>query len=765
MTLLRWLTICLSLYCASLSAWANQTVKVGILSYRALDKTQQQWHPLADYLSRTIPGYHFEIIPLYYPDLDKALSTGHLAFILTNPEHYTILRQRLGLSAIATLMPMAEGHPVNQFGGVMVAKAERSDLITLTHLNGKTVASPDSESFGGFITQQWELYKHGIKPKRFVFTGMPHDKVITEVLQGRADVGFVRSGIIEALIKEGVIAEGTLKIINQQIATGFPQIISTGLYPEWPFAALLTTDAKLVKAVTLALLNLDNQHPVAQTAKIFGFSPPGDYSKVEAVMLNMDIHPDKLKNINLLDVYYHYRHPLWGMVVMLAVILLLSIKLLRIHRHLRHLYLKYHLVANYTSDWEYWISPEGQVIYTSPACQAITGYSPEDFKQDPELILNLVHSDDRARFKHHWQNHDYRQQPDEMEFRILDRASNVHWVHHLCQPVFDKQQRYQGIRASNRDVTQRKQMELELRLHDAALKSCVEGIVITDVNANIQWVNPAFCELTGYAETETLGKTPAELVKSGQQDDGFYKSLWQTILSGQPWRGEIVNRRKNGEYYDEQLSITPVFGDKQAISHFVAVKQDISERKRNQEQIQRLAYYDPLTQLPNRRLLIDRLEKVLAACRRHQQYGALLFLDLDRFKPLNDRYGHDAGDQLLQEVAKRLKEAVRQEDTVARLGGDEFVVVLVELDSDQTQAVQQAEQVAFKLHQILANAYVLWLRHAGAVPKRVEYQLTASIGISLFMDAESNANKILKQADIAMYDAKHQGRNAICLFH
>jgi diguanylate cyclase (GGDEF)-like protein len=142
-----------------------------------------------------------------------------------------------------------------------------------------------------------------------------------------------------------------------------------------------------------------------------------------------------------------------------------------------------------------------------------------------------------------------------------------------------------------------------------------------------------------------------------------------------------------------------------------------------------------------------------------------LFLDLDRFKPLNDRYGHDAGDQLLQEVAKRLKETVRQEDTVARLGGDEFVVVLVELDGDHDQAARQAEQVALKLHEVLANAYVLWLRHEGAVPNRIEYQLTVSIGISLFMEAESNANKILKQADIAMYDAKHQGRNTICLFH
>lgn len=765
MTLFRCLVLCFGLLMVTSSMAANEPVRIGILSFRSMDKTQQQWEALADYLDQTIPDHNFEIIPMYHRDLDKAASIGQLAFILTNPEHYVIMRQHFGFSAIATLMPIAEGHPVNQFGGVIIAKAERKDLQTLADLNGKIIASPDRESFGGFVTQQWELYKQDIKPKNYIFTDMPHDKVVTKVLDGQADVGFVRTGVIEALLREGSIAEGALKVINQQTDSLFPQALSTGLYPEWPFASALQTDPKLVKAVSLALLNLENVHPTAIASRIFGFSPPGDYSKVEAVMLNMNVHPNKLKNFNALDVYYRYRQPLWGITILLLVIALLSIKLLRVHRHLRRAYLKYHLVADYTSDWEYWIDAEGKLVYTSPSCQIITGYNPQAFMEDPGLIERMVHTDDLSLYRHHWQVHNHRRLPDDIEFRIVNREGVVHWIHHLCQPVFDQENRYQGIRSSNRDVTQRKQMELELRLHDAALKSCAEGIVITDVNAVIQWVNPAFCELTGYTESEALGKPLAELVKSGKQDDAFYQQLWQTILAGEPWRGEIINRRKNGENYDEQLSITPVYGEKQTISHFVAVKQDISERKKNQLQIQRLAFYDPLTQLANRRLLLDRLEHELAACSRHKKYGALLFLDLDRFKPLNDRHGHDVGDQLLQEVSKRLKDGVRQQDTVARLGGDEFVVLLVELDSDAGQAEQQVERVALKLHQLLAESYVLWLRHEGSVPNRIEYQLTASIGISLFMDAENNANIILKQADIAMYDAKRHGRNTIRHFH
>ncbi len=742
---------------------AEEVVRIGILSFRSLEQTRQQWQSLADYLAQAIPDKKFQIIPLYYPELDTAATSRQLDFVLNNPEHYVLLRQSTGMAAIATLMPLAEGHPVNQFGGLIFTKADNQAFNTLDDLSKARVAAPDSKSFGGFLMQDWELYKRGVNPKGFLFTGMPHDKAVEAVMTGKADAGFVRSGVIEAMIQEGKLHAKDIKIINQQ-ADDFPLKISTSLYPEWPFSALPDTPAPLVKAVTLALLNMDNQDAVAKNARIYGFSPPGDYASVEAIMLRLNLHPFELKNIQLEDIYFRYRYFVWAGGFLLLLIGLLSVQLMRAKRRWRRSSLMYHLVADYTSDWEYWIGPQGEILYMSPSCEKITAYTVDDFKRQPNLLQQMVHADDRPNFERQWQACLENRLEGELEFRITDKLGRLHWIHQLCRPVFDDNKRYQGIRVSSRDTTARKDIELEFQLHDTALKACAEAIVITDAHAKIQWVNPAFCKLTGYTEAEAMGLNPAQLLKSGLQDATFYRELWHTILRGEPWRGEIINRQKSGELYYEQLSITPVFSAPATLSHFVAIKQDITERKQIEETIRQLAFYDPLTQLANRRLLVDRMEHALAGCQRDRRHVGLLLLDLDRFKQLNDVLGHDAGDQLLQEVARRLKQMVRQQDTVARLGGDEFVVLLVELDTHIEQASEQAEWVANKIKEALSQPYQLQVNRDKTQPEVVSYTLTASIGISLFRDDEGSGDNLLKQADMAMYEAKKGGRNAVRRF-
>lgn len=459
MRLVHRLIFCIGLTLSGVTMAGEEPVRIGVLSYRSLQHTRQQWQGIADYLSESIEGYRFEVIPLYFPDLDRTASANQLDFILTNPEHYVILREQNGFYAIATLMPMAEDHPVNEFGGVIIAKSERDDIKMLADLAGKAIASPDRESLGGFIMQQWELYKQGVKPKDFIFTGMPHDRTVEMVMQGKADAGFVRSGIIEALIKEGKLADGAIKIINRQIYPGFPLAVSTALYPEWSFAASVTNDRRLVKAVTLALLNINNRNPAAVAAHIYGFSPPSDYSRVEAVMLNMNVHPEKLKNINILDVYYRYRLTIWGSALLFGVIALLSIKLLRTHKQLLQAYIKYHLIADYTSDWEYWIDPNGKILYMSPICQAITGHSHQEFRDDPHLLARLVHPDDIAAFRQHAADHNLHRRMGQLEFRIFHQDNSIRWIHHLCRPVFDNAGQYLGIRAANRDITARKRTE------------------------------------------------------------------------------------------------------------------------------------------------------------------------------------------------------------------------------------------------------------------------------------------------------------------
>jgi diguanylate cyclase (GGDEF)-like protein/PAS domain S-box-containing protein len=304
-------------------------------------------------------------------------------------------------------------------------------------------------------------------------------------------------------------------------------------------------------------------------------------------------------------------------------------------------------------------------------------------------------------------------------------------------------------------------LESRLRLFEAALNSVANGIVITDIHAHIQWVNPAFTQLTGFLLEEARGRNPGKLLKSGKQVAAFYQSMWKTILSGQTWHGEIVNRRKDGSLYDEALIIAPVTEEDGTIRHFVAIMQDITERKQTEDQIKKLAFYDALTQLPNRRLLNDRLEQTMAASKRSGRYGAVMFLDLDNFKPLNDTYGHSVGDLLLVDVAQRLAGCVREVDTVARFGGDEFVVMLGELDVDKAKSATQAGIVAEKIRAALAEPYVIKIQHEDQSEIAIEHRCMSSIGVILFIDHQASTEEVIKWADIAMYQAKEAGGNLI----
>jgi diguanylate cyclase (GGDEF)-like protein/PAS domain S-box-containing protein len=313
------------------------------------------------------------------------------------------------------------------------------------------------------------------------------------------------------------------------------------------------------------------------------------------------------------------------------------------------------------------------------------------------------------------------------------------------------------------DITDRQIAEARLQLHDAALNAAANAIVITNKDGLIVWVNQAFTQMTGYPYEEAVGRLLKERIKSGVQNETDIEHLWQTIFFGQPWHGELINQRKDGSLYHEEMTITPVRDGNNVIGNFVAIKQDISERKQAEEKIYNLAFYDPLTRLPNRRLLNDRLRQTLAASRRSGRHAALMFLDLDNFKPLNDLHGHNVGDLLLIEVAHRISYCVREVDTIARFGGDEFVVMLSELDVDKAESISQAGIVAEKIRAALAEPYVLSVQQDGG-ETTVEHHCTSSIGVVMFINHEISPEDILKWADMAMYQAKEGGRNQVCFY-
>ncbi len=301
---------------------------------------------------------------------------------------------------------------------------------------------------------------------------------------------------------------------------------------------------------------------------------------------------------------------------------------------------------------------------------------------------------------------------------------------------------------ANRELRERfealQEAEQNLRLYGTVFTNAAEGMTITDPQSRIIAVNPAFCAITGYRANEVLGQTPAVL-NSGRQDTAFYRDMWTALTTHGKWRGEIWNRRKDGGIYPEWLSITAVRNADKVTTNFIGIFTDITERKQVEDHIQYLAHHDALTDLPNRLLLDDRIRQTVLMSKRSGKSAAVLFLDLDRFKNINDTLGHDVGDLLLVEAAQRGLSVIRETDTLSRQGGDEFVVVLPELDSEQ-----DAGHVARKLLLALSQPYQL----AGH-----ELTITGSIGIALYPADGTTTSELLRNADTAMYRAKEEGRN------
>lgn len=300
-----------------------------------------------------------------------------------------------------------------------------------------------------------------------------------------------------------------------------------------------------------------------------------------------------------------------------------------------------------------------------------------------------------------------------------------------------------------RDVALRTSADY-LRLAHKVIDASLDGIMVTDQNGIIQSVNPSFCNITGYTLQEVLGQSP-RLLSSGLHQTEFYRDMWQVLLQHGHWQGEIWNKRKNGELYPQWLTITAIRNENQQISQFAAIFSDITERKQQEQKIHQLAYIDELTGLANRRMFFDRLQLSLANAHRHNHQLAVLFLDLDLFKRINDTLGHQAGDQALKEVARRISETVREGESVARLGGDEFTILLPEIS--QTDPLE-----------CLAKRLIKQIEK----PVRLldqEFFLTTSIGIAVYPQDGVNAEQLVKHADVAMYQAKNSGRNQYCFYH
>lgn len=402
-------------------------------------------------------------------------------------------------------------------------------------------------------------------------------------------------------------------------------------------------------------------------------------------------------------------------------------------------------------SWE-WNIKTGRVIFNEREAQ-LHGYRLKEIDLQFNVWENDIHHDDFPAYHSALTAHLQNRSPFfQAEYRIRTQSGSWMWLLNRGTVIRRDGEGNPLLMAGiEKDITECKRNDEELRIAAIAFES-QEGMIVTDANAVILRVNRAFTRLTGYSAEEAVGRTPS-LLSSGRHDKAFYQCMWTSLIRNGFWQGEIWNRRKNGMIYAEWMHISAVIKPNGDITHYVASFSDIT--KDAAAEIHRLAYYDPLTQLPNRRLFQERLSRALAVSARSGKYGALLFIDLDNFKSLNDTLGHDMGDMLLIRVAMRLLDCMRESDTVARQGGDEFVVMLEELSLNSDEAAIQAEDIGEKILAALNQTYQL---------ANYEWYSTPSIGITLFNDQLESMDELLKQADIAMYAAKATGRNTLRFF-
>ncbi|MBW4934755.1 diguanylate cyclase domain-containing protein [Marinobacter sp. F4206] len=733
------------------AAWAaGPTLTFGVFASRPEAILVERYEPLAEYLSEAI-GNPVELQLLNQSEMDRALASNRLDFIATNPSHFLVIRSERSLTGVlATMVRTWQGTSTTSLGGVIITSAGRTDINGLQDLRGKSIAAPGEHFLGGYQAQVLELMEAGLdvrRSNRIKLVGS-HDRVIRAVLTGDADVGFVRSGLLEQLNLSQPGLMDQFRVVNEQGLTGFPFRVSTRLYPEWPLVALPHVDSRVIRRAASALFALEADTPVARASGIAGFSPPADYQSVEYLARKLRIAPyNKVPEVTWIDALHQYR--IWVFTVLVLVMLLVT-STLWLAKRTRQLSVAQGRLRRLIMSWPQpmMIIQGGVFVDTNRSAVDLFGYasgkslmgkdiaafSPElqpDGQLSRQKMTALIDRVSGGEVNH-----------GEWVFRRADGASV--WVDMTIAPAYDSSESIPFLLCSLYDITGRKQAEQKQRLAASVFDYAREAIFITDRHGTVVDVNDAYVSITRSPRSCIIGRQPPLPVDEGS-------SVFQSARSQGFWHGEFTATRGDGEPMALAVTISSVRDDNGDITHFVGIFSDVTRLKEQEQKLLTLAHYDALTGLPNRVLFADRLQQAMAQARRQEYKIAVVYIDLDEFKPVNDAFGHEAGDTLLVQVANRMRLALREEDTLARLGGDEFSAVVVNVpDEDDLEGL-----LSRLLRSVSAPVWV----------SNYAVEVSASIGYTLFPQlTDLDGDQLLRQADQAMYRAKQQGKNRYCRF-
>lgn len=734
-------------------------IRFGVLAFRSSTDTLRRWQPVADYFDRVIPDQSVTLLALSYPELQAAVAERRIDLVLTQPLHYVALSFEHSLySPLATLIDVEGELGLSRFGGVMITRADQDAIQTPADLKGTRIAASSRESLGGYLAQTYELNVMGIRNHQFELleTGT-QDAVLAALAAGAVDAGFVRTGLLEQMHREGTIDLADYRVLKTGSAPDYPLLLSTRLYPQWALAAMPWLDDAVAREIARAALVLPPTGEAAIGAGIGGFTIPADYRSLDQLMQTLRLAPYD-DRIRFQHIWADYAEA-----ILAGAVLLLLAGLWAVQAHMRK---HWRLVATrqslqlaldhlgeaqriaHVSSWEM-DADTGDLSWSSEA-RTIFNHDPAEVVPNYRNLMALIHAEDRMGLER------------ALEISIRDRESGTH-VYRVALPDgeikylqqrwenrYDNDNRHLVSRGTVQDVSEQRRIEERLRQAASVFEHAEEGIMIADVDGNVLDINGAFTRVTGYSRPEVVGKNP-RFLNSGRQSPEFYQMMWRAILEQGFWKGELWNRRKSDELFAALLTISAVRDDSGRVAQFVAIFQDITAIRNQQDQLERIAHFDALTQLPNRLLFADRLQQAMFQARRRNLLVAVVYIDLDGFKQVNDIHGHEMGDTVLIKLSTRMKDVLREGDTLSRLGGDEFVAVLGDLPGKE-----HCEAV---LERLLDSASLpLWQGD-------VELKLSASLGVSFYRPGDdNNPDYFLRQADQAMYQAKQSGKNRYHIF-
>ncbi len=928
--LLTFNSICLLFL--SLQVQAAQNLVLGVYQYQSKDYVTQQYQGLANYLSAQLKDHGVELKVLNSRELINAVRNKQVDLLLANPYHYEVLRTEVALSGIAaTIQVLHQNKPLDSLGGVIFTRANNSSVNRLEDIIGKTIAIPSKKNSGGYLIPLYEAYKSGIKLSKLNFIEVGHnDAVVSAVQSGKADLGFVRTGILENLQHRNGLNLAEIKLIHQQHKNSFPQRVSTRLYPEWPFVFLPGLSEDLQRDITVALFSLRADHPVAKQAGIAGFVAPRDYLPFENLLKDLKQPPFNVpQKLTLSELWHLYKWQIITLSLLLVSIITILIKSEVLRNKLKerddklvkqsnvdyvllnlpkmaeekpeeelmqfaieeierltdsqisfiHLYdeqnqnielvnwsrqtkdtchvtdyephyplknagawadsirqKKSVIINNFSSYAHRKGLPEGHVhldrIISIPVVDkgsvvmiAGLGNKQINYTQDDVDLCQLICNETWHLIKEQRTDNEIKQQKNKFEHFLNDLGGDYFVYSHrsrdgvitylsagfeevfeqpianvLNKPWFSSIDWQNGsIENANRalqelvtlkldehslvmsfttpqghsktirilfhgvyeneelvsfdglvkDITQDLQAESHLKQAAQVFDYANEGILITDRNNQIIRANKRLEDISGYQEAELIGQNP-RIFSSGLQKSDFYENMWETLISSGFWEGDILNRRQNGEFYPCRSKISVVMDKNREPEYYIGLFADVTKEKEYQEQLEHMAHYDALTGLPNRLLLSDRIHQAISLSERNNEIVAIMFIDLDGFKEINDQYGHAAGDHMLQTIAKRLTATLRKQDTVSRLGGDEFVILL---------SANKDKQVLKRIEQHILKQICNPIEYESH-----ELQVSGSIGV-VYYEADQyeyyEPDQLLRLADQIMYKAKVQGKNQI----